>query len=157
MNYKILVKYCVMAISRNSSRFLMELWSIGIWKYCKFAKFIKFFLYNVHLEQNETDTNYFFDETRDSCSYSVDGFFLIYVKKSKLAVLTTSKGYSGDNYLKEEDSMAVWSFLIHWIHCPLALVLRVNPETANAYILWFKEVFCLIKSNIYLCYTSYLP
>ena len=128
-------------------------------KILQVCKVHKVFLYNVHSEQNKTDTNYFFDETRDSCSYSVDGFFLIYVKYEQIGgwVLTTSKGYSGDNYLKEEDSMAVWSFLIRWIHCPLALVLRVNPEIANTVILWFKEVVCLLKSNIYLYYTSYLP
>ena len=34
--------------------------------------------------------------------------------------------------------MTIWSFLIRWIHCPLVLVLRVNPENVDTVALLFK-------------------
>ena len=69
---------------------------------------MKFFRYNIHSKWNKTDTNYLIDETRDSCSYSTDRFFLISAEKNiqlreKVQicrwVLTASKGFSGDNDL----------------------------------------------------------
>ena len=69
-------------------------------------------------------------------------------------ILTASKSYSGDIYLKQEDNMAIWSFLIRWIHFSLVLVLTVNPETVNTVALLFKEAFSSLKSNPFLYYTS---
>ena len=42
--------------------------------------FIKFFRYITHSERNKTDKKQLTDETRDSCSYSTDRFFLISVE-----------------------------------------------------------------------------
>ena len=44
------------------------------------SRFIKSFLYNIYSEWNKTDRNQLIDETRDSRSYSLDGFFLISVE-----------------------------------------------------------------------------
>ena len=73
------------------------------------SRFIKSFLYNIYSEWNKTDRNQLIDETRDSRSYSLDRFFLISVEteiqlreKEQICiwVLTVSKGYLGDSYLK---------------------------------------------------------
>ena len=45
----------------------------------------------------------------------------------------------------KEDNMTIWSFLICWIHCPLVLVLRVNPEDTNTVVLLFKVLFTQTK------------
>ena len=64
LNYTILVKYCAMAISRNSNRWVLRGISPRkeLQKYMKIFQFnrsrvIKFFLYNIHSERNKTDTN----------------------------------------------------------------------------------------------------
>ena len=44
------------------------------------AMFIEFFLYNIYSERNKMDTNELVDETRNSCSYSADRFFLIFME-----------------------------------------------------------------------------
>ena len=53
--------------------------------------------------------------------------------------------WSYKSYLKQENSMTIWSFLIRWIHCPLVLRLRANLVTASTVVLLFKEV--LFHSN----------
>ena len=73
-----------LGISRNSNRFLM-----GIERTLSQRGIIKAYenipiqplqvhrvLYNIHSERNQTDGNSRIDETKDSCSYSEDRFFL---------------------------------------------------------------------------------
>ena len=48
--------------------------------------------------------------------------------------------------------MAIWSFLIRWKHCPLVIVLMVNPEPANIIFIiivisFFKVDFCTTFYN----------
>ena len=65
LNLTISMKYCGIALSRNSNHVLM---SIESSLSQKIMKFIKFFPYNIHSEQNKTNKNKRFDETKDSCS-----------------------------------------------------------------------------------------